>query len=161
MNLEFLETLLNTAVGAGTPLLLGTLGEIYAERSGVLNLGVEGMMIIGAITGFSTTLNTGNPWIGVVLAAIASGILALIHAFVTITLRANQIVSGLAITMFGLGLSGLLGKSYVGLPLPSPIRPIPIPILSSIPIFGPFLFKHDLLVYVSLILVPILWIILF
>jgi len=161
MNIEFIETLLNTAVEAGTPLLLATLGEIYAERSGVLNLGVEGMMIIGSITAFSIALITSNPWLGIILAAIAGGILALIHAFASITLRANQIVSGLAITMFGLGLSGLLGKNYVGLPLPSHIRPVPIPFLSNIPVLGPFLFKHDLLVYISLILVPILWIILF
>jgi len=159
--LEFILDALRAAIPAGTPLLLGTLGEIYAERSGVLNLGVEGMMIMGAVAGFGTTLATGNPWLGLAMAALVGGLLGLIHAFVSITLRANQVVSGLALTMFGLGLSGLIGKRYVGTPLPFRLRSFPIPVLSDIPILGPLLFQHDPLVYVSLALVPLLWLILF
>lgn len=154
-------TAFKAAIRAGTPLLFGTLGEIYAERSGVLNLGVEGMMIMGAVTGFGVTLATDNVWLGIALAAVVGGLLALVHAFLSITLRANQVVSGLALTMFGLGLSGLVGKRYVGTPLPFRLRSVPIQVLSDIPILGPLLFQHDPLVYVSLALVPLLWFILF
>jgi len=152
---------LRAAIRAGTPLLLGTLGEIYAERSGVLNLGVEGMMIMGAVTGFGITLATGNVWLGLVMAALVGGLIASIHAFVSITLRANQTVSGLALTMFGLGLSGMLGKRYIGTPLPFRLRAAPIPLLSDIPLLGPVLFQHDPLVYLSFLLVPSLWFVLF
>jgi len=162
MSLEaFVASLLHDAIRSGTPLLLGTLGEIYAERSGVLNLGVEGMMVMGAVTGFGVTLATGNVWLGILAGALVGGLSALIHAFLSITLRANQVVSGLALTMFGLGMSGLIGGLFVGLPLLSPLRPISIPVLSNIPILGPFLFEHDLLVYLSIGLVPLLWFILF
>ncbi len=162
MSLEDLvASLLHDAVRSGTPLLLGTLGEIYAERSGVLNLGVEGMMIIGAVTGFGVTLATGNVWAGILLGAIVGGLSALIHAFLSITLRANQVVSGLALTMFGLGISGLIGGLFVGIPLSSPLRPISVPLLSNLPILGYFLFKQDPLVYLSMALVPLLWFILF
>lgn len=162
MSLEaFVASLLHDAIRSGTPLLLGTLGEIYAERSGVLNLGVEGMMIMGAVTGFGVTLVTGNVWLGILAGALVGGLSALIHAFLSITLRANQVVSGLALTMFGLGMSGLIGGLFVGLPLLCPLRPISIPVLSNIPILGPFLFEHDLLVYFSIAFVPLLWFILF
>lgn len=162
MSLEaFVASLLHDAIRSGTPLLLGTLGEIYTERSGVLNLGVEGMMIMGAVTGFGVTLATGNVWLGILAGALVGGLSALIHAFLSITLRANQVVSGLALTMFGLGMSGLIGGLFVGLPLLSPLRPISIPVLSNTPILGPFLFEHDLLVYFSIALVPLLWFILF
>jgi len=159
--LEFIAAALKAAIPAGTPLLFGTLGEIYAERSGVLNLGVEGMMIMGAVTGFGVTLATGNVWLGIALAAMAGGLLALIHAFLSITLRANQVVSGLALTMFGLGMSGMLGKRYIGTPLPYRLRVAPIPLLKDIPFLGPILFQHDPLVYLSVLLVPLLWFVLF
>ena len=156
-------SLLGNAVAAGTPLLFGTLGEIYAERSGVLNLGIEGMMAVGAVTAFGVTLATENVWVGVLAAATVGGLVALVHAFLSITLRANQVVSGLALTMFGLGLSGLLGKQYIGKPLPSSlvIRPIFIPLLRDIPILGRFLFQQDLLVYLSIALVLVLGFVLF
>jgi len=159
--LEFIVAALKAAIPAGTPLLFGTLGEIYAERSGVLNLGVEGMMIMGAVAGFGATLATGNVWLGITLAGIAGGLLALIHAFLSITLRANQIVSGLALTMFGLGMSGMLGKRYIGTPLPYRLRVAPIPLLKDIPFLGSILFQHDPLVYLSVLLVPLLWFVLF
>lgn len=155
------ESALNAAVRAGTPLLYGTLGEIYAERSGVMNLGVEGMMITGAVVAFAVSLHTGNPWIGVLAAALAGGLLALVHAFLSITLRANQVVSGLALTMVGLGVSALIGRQFVGVPLPCPLTPTPIPVLCKIPIVGPMFFSHDPLVYLSLLLAPMLWLFLF
>ena len=161
MTLEAILDALRAAIPAGTPLLLGTLGEIYAERSGVLNLGVEGMMIMGAVTGFGVTFTTGNVWLGLAMAALVGGLMALVHAFLSITLRANQVVSGLALTMFGLGMSGMIGKRFVGTPLPCRLRAAPIPLLKDIPFLGPVLFQHDPLVYLSLALVPLLWFVLF
>lgn len=150
------------ALAYGTPLLLGTLGEIYAERSGVLNLGIEGMMIMGAYSAFVVTYKTGNPWLGILVAAVVGGAFSLIHAFATITLKANQVVSGLALTMLGLGLAGVLGRHWVGLPLFTPLERITVPGLSAIPIIGPGLFtRQNLLVYITMFLVPIMWYILF
>jgi len=118
-------------------------------------------MLIGAVTGFSMTLATGNVWLGILIAILAGMFLSLIHAFVSITLRANQVVSGLALTMFGLGMSALIGKRYVGIPLPFRLRSVPIPGLDKIPFLGPVLFQHNLLVYLSLLLAPLLWFFLF
>ncbi len=150
------------ALAYGTPLLLGTLGEIYAERSGVLNLGIEGMMIVGAYAAFVVTYKTGQPWLGVLVAAVVGGVFSLIHAFASITLKANQVVSGLALTMLGLGLAGVLGRPWVGLPLFTPFNRITVPILSAIPIIGPGLFTRQcILAYIAMLLVPIMWYILF
>ncbi|WP_258360720.1 ABC transporter permease [Moorella sulfitireducens (nom. illeg.)] len=148
---------LAAAITAGTPILYAALGEILAERAGVLNLGVEGMMLVGAVTGFMVAVRTGNPWMGFLVAMLAAGLLAAVFAFLTITLRANQVVTGLALTIFGTGLSGFLGKPYVGIPLPLSFKPVAIPILAEIPIIGPVLFNHNPLVYLTYILVPLLW----
>ncbi len=161
MDVHVFWTALIAAIPAGTPYLFATLGEIYAERSGILNLGVEGMMIMGAVTAFGTTLSTGNPWLGVLAAAIVGGLMASIHAFISITLRANQTVSGLALTMFGLGLSGLIGRRYIGTPLPARLPRWHIPVLGDIPLLGPLFFQHDPLVYLSLLLVLVMGFILF
>ncbi len=152
-----LEHSLWIAVRAGTPILLATLGEVYAERSGVLNLGVEGMMIMGAVAGFVTAYLTGNVLLGFLAAVLAGVSIAFIHAFVSVTLRGNQVISGLALTMLGLGLSALIGRSYVGAKLPFSILTVKIPVLSKIPVIGPSLFNQDLVVYFSYILVAILW----
>jgi len=150
------------ALAYGTPLLLGTLGEIFAERSGVLNLGVEGMMIMGAYSAFVITYTTGQPWLGILVAAVVGGAFSLIHAFAAVTLKANQVVSGLALTMLGLGLSGVLGRSWVGLPLFTTLKNYTVPGLSAIPIIGPgFFTRQNLLVYITMLLVPLLWYILF
>ncbi len=159
--IDVIEALLHDAVAAGTTYLLGTIGEIITERSGVQNLGIEGMMIMGAVVGFGVTSTTRNVWLALAAAALIGGLVALVHAFLSITLRRNQIVSGLALTMFGVGLSGLLGKAYVGLPLPSKLPKFYVPLLGDLPILGPFLFRHDLLTYLSLVLVPVLWYVLF
>lgn len=153
---------LSRTLAYGTPLLLGTLGEIYTERSGVLNLGIEGMMIMGAYAGFSTAYTTGSPWLGIMVAALVGGAFSLIHAFASITLKANQVVSGLSLTMLGLGLSGVLGRGWEGKPLPVSIPEITVPSLSKIPFLGPILFEgQNLIVYLTILLVPLLWYILY
>ncbi|TET85931.1 MAG: ABC transporter permease [Anaerolineales bacterium] len=159
--LQFILSALRAAIPAGTPLLFGTLGEVYTERSGVLNLGVEGLMIMGSVTAFGVAFTTGNVWLAVALAALAGGLLALVHAFVTITLKVNQVVSGLAITMIGLGVSGIMGKQYIGQPLGVRFAPLEIPVLSDLPILGPLLFQFDPLVYISMLLAPALWFVLY
>lgn len=110
----------------GTPLLWGSLGEIYSERAGVVNLGVEGMMILGALSAFVTAQLSGHPTIGLLAAAVVGGLAAFLHAFVTVTLRGNQYVSGLALSMLGLGLSGFLGRGWEGIPLDHPLPEISI-----------------------------------
>ncbi|MDR7522568.1 MAG: ABC transporter permease [Armatimonadota bacterium] len=112
-----MATTLIRAVAVSTPLLWAALGEIYAERSGVVNLGVEGMMILGAFVAFAIAQTVGTPVLGLTAAAAVGGVAALLHAFVAVTLRANQYVSGLALAMFGLGLAGVLGRGYEGIPL--------------------------------------------
>ncbi|MBC7263074.1 MAG: ABC transporter permease [Chloroflexi bacterium] len=158
---DFILLVLRAAIPAGTPLLFGTLGEVTAERSGVLNLGVEGMMIVGAVTAFGVTHSTGNIWLGVAAAALVGGLLALVHAFASITLRVNQVVSGLALTMLGLGLSGLVGKRYIGMPPRTRFAPLAVPGLSDLPIIGPLFFRYDPLVYLAIVLVPVLWFIMY
>lgn len=155
-------TTFSRSLAYGTPLLLGTLGEIYAERSGVLNLGVEGMMIMGAYSAFTTAYITENPWLGLLVAAVVGGAFSLIHAFTCVTLKANQVVSGLSLTMLGLGLSGMFGRGWEGKPLPVSIPKITVSGLSKIPLLGPILFEgQNLIVYLSILLVPLLWYVLY
>ena len=143
------------AITAGTPLLFATLGEIYTERVGNTNLGVEGMMIMGAVVGFSTGFLTQNAALALAGAVLAGSAGALIYAIITITLRANQIVTGLALTIFGTGFASFVGKPYVGKAAPEAIknffRVIEIPLLSDIPFVGEILFKHDVFVYLGYI----------
>ncbi len=151
MSIDMIEAVLLTIITAATPLLLASLGELVTERSGVLNLGVEGMMIVGAVCGFAAALSTGSAFIGCI-AAIAAGVLmSALFAFLTLGLAANQVASGLATTLLGLGLSGLIGQGYVGRPGVK-LGAIHIPVLSDIPLIGPLLFSQDPLVYVSLAL---------
>lgn len=157
MEMDALTALLAAAVGAGTPLLYAALGEILCERSGVLNLGVEGMMLVGAVCGFLAAVETKSPGAGVVAAMLAGGALAAVHAFMTVTLRVNQIISGLALALFGTGVSSYLGKHLIGVPLPVNPVPLPIPGLAEIPFLGPVLFRQDPLVYASYLLVPLTW----
>lgn len=150
-------TVLAAAITAGTPLLYAALGEILAERTGVLNLGIEGMMLAGAVVSFMVCVSTGSAWHGLFAGMIVGGLVALIHAFLCITMKANQVVSGLALTIFGTGFSGFLGKSLIGIPAPKTFSKIPLPYLSDIPFLGPIFFNQDILVYFSYILVPLLW----
>jgi ABC-type uncharacterized transport system permease subunit len=124
-------TILFGALVSGTPLLFATVGEIVAERSGVMNLGIEGMMLMGAMGGFAVWFNTGNLFLGLLMGAVLGGILALLHAFVTITLRADQVVSGLAVTFLGAGLSSILGGPYTGKRSPEPTTLI-LPLLDRV-----------------------------
>ncbi|HNU23135.1 MAG TPA: ABC transporter permease [Mesotoga sp.] len=156
-NIEsFILSTLSATVRAGTPLLFAVLGTIFTERSGVMNLGLEGLMLVGAIGGFVASYQTSNLLLAILVAMLAGAVLGLVHAFFTVTLRVNQIVSGLAITMLGTGLSGLWGRDYIGV-IAKRFQPIRIPVLSDIPYLGQILFSHDLLVYISFLLVPVMW----
>ncbi|MGY5876585.1 MAG: ABC transporter permease [Candidatus Thorarchaeota archaeon] len=157
MIIEFVGS---SIVAASTFFLIPTLGEVLAERSGILNLGVEGIIISSAASSFGATYITGNVAFGILVGVLLGGLLGLLHAVVSITLNRNQVVSGIALTIFGTGLSGLLGRGFVGTTI-RPVEPIPIPVLSTIPIIGEILFNKDILVYISFILVPTLWILLF
>jgi len=145
-------SVLDRTIAAGTPLLLATLGEILAERSGVQNLGMEGMMAVGAVSGFMAALHTGNPWIGVAAAMAAAAALALLHAFTAVILKVNQVVSGLAVAMLGTGIAGLIGKPYMGVPLPNQLPALRTPLLADIPVLGDILFDKDPLFYFSVVL---------
>jgi general nucleoside transport system permease protein len=145
------EAIIITIIIASTPLLLAALGELVAERSGVLNLGVEGMMIMGAVAGFIGTSETGLPLVGILAAIVAGMVMAALFAFVTLVLVANQVASGLALTLLGLGFSALIGESYTGRPGIKLAR-IDIPGLSDIPFVGPVVFGQDPLVYAAVAL---------
>ncbi|OQY38109.1 MAG: hypothetical protein B6226_04140 [Candidatus Cloacimonetes bacterium 4572_65] len=161
---EIIITLLVSAIKSGTIVLFATVGEIFTERSGVLNLGVEGMLLMGAFAGYATAIMTNNIFLAFVVAGVVGSSLALIHAFVTITLRANQVVSGLALTMLGGGLSAFLGKDFVKLPLSQSVmnwvKPINVPLLSDIPFVGEILFQHNIFVYFSFLVPVIGWFVL-
>ena len=150
--------ILHAGVATGTVLLFATIGEIFAERAGVLNLGLEGMMLIGAMSAFAITVQTGNGGLGILAAMLAAGILSLLHGLVTIHFQADQVVSGLALTFLGVGLSLVLGE---GLSSAGAIALLPtytVPVLSSIPLLGPILFtKQSVMVYIGYTLIPLSW----
>jgi general nucleoside transport system permease protein len=147
---------LHAAVAAGTPLLLATLGEILCEKAGNLNLGVEGMMLMGAVMGFIIGYSTGNPMLALLASMAAGALAAFIYALLTVSLRANQVVTGLTLTIFGTGLSSLLGQKVVGQSLPENIKnffkAVKIPVLGDIPYLGKILFSQDVFIYLSYIM---------
>ncbi len=153
-----LEAVLLTIVTASTPLLLAAIGELVTERSGVLNLGVEGMMVMGAVAGFAAAYTTGSAALGVA-AAIGAGVaMSVLFAFLTQTLVTNQVATGLALTLFGLGLSGLIGEAFTGLPGVK-LAALHVPVLADLPLLGPVLFGQDPLVYASVALtVLVAWV---
>ena len=151
-----LEILLDATVRAGTPILFATLGAIINERAGIINLGIEGLMLIGALAGFAGTHASGSLLVGVLTAFAVTFIAGSIHAFITVQLRGNQIVSGLALTMFGIGITALFGKGLVGQTIEGFER-IAIPGLSQLPIIGKAFFNQDLLIYFSFFLVIKIW----
>lgn len=163
MSFALFVSILTIAIAAGTSLVYATIGEIITERAGILNLGVEGMMIMGAVMGFAASYHTNNPWLGMLVAMLVGGALSLIHAFLTITMRADQVVSGLALTLFGTGLASFLGQRLGpdGAPLVGLVgarfTDVPVPGLVDIPLVGPALFDQDLLVYIMYFFVPISW----
>jgi simple sugar transport system permease protein len=138
-------------LAAGTPLVFAALGELVVEKSGVLNLGVEGMMLVGAIASFVVAAKTGAPWLGVGAGALAAAAVSLIFAVIVLTLRANQVATGLALSLFGVGLSAFIGRPYMSVVIEG-IKPLAIPGLSTLPVVGKLLFGHNPLVYVSIAL---------
>jgi ABC-type uncharacterized transport system permease subunit len=150
--------ILQAGVTSGTVLLFATLGELFAERSGVLNLGVEGMMLLGAMSGFSVAIKTGNPWLGVLVAMFVAGLISQIHAFISITLHADQVVSGLALTFLGTGISLVFGEGLSKAGTVSLLPSFSIPLLSQIPILGTIFFTNQsVLVYLGYLLTPAAW----
>ena len=146
------EAILLTVITASTPLVIAAMGELVTERSGVLNLGVEGMMIIGAVCAFAVAQMSGSPLIGVGAGIVGGAAFSLLLAFLTLSLVANQVATGLALTILGLGVSGMLGESFVGVPGVK-LQPIAIPLLADNPFVGPLLFRQDLIFYLSILLV--------
>ncbi|HWQ83758.1 MAG TPA: ABC transporter permease [Anaerolineales bacterium] len=150
--------ILQAGVATGTILLFATIGEIIAERSGVMNLGVEGMMLIGAMSAFSIAVSTGNPWLGLIVAMLVTGLFSQIHAFITITLQADQVVSGLALSFLGSGISVVLGEGLSKAGAISLLPSFSIPLLSQIPILGPIFFTNQsIMVYAGYLLIPLVW----
>lgn len=151
---------LSGAVRGGTSIMYAGLGETVSERAGVINLGTEGCMLVGALSGFAVAFQTGSPWLGVIAAAIAGGLLAGIHSILVVTRKANQFASGLTVLFLALGLTSLYGGEYVGKQI-NALNPIDIPVLGDIPVVGPILFQQDALTYLSYLTAPLLWFILF
>ncbi len=155
-----LHGLLSGSIIAGTPLLYATLGELIGERAGIINLGMEGVMLMGAVVGFTTTVMTGNPVLGILTAALAGALFNLIFGFLVIKQKANQLASGLALMFCGVGLSALLGAPYIGSQIKG-LDEIQIPLLSDIPIVGTILFHYDILVYLVVPIALLVWYALF
>jgi simple sugar transport system permease protein len=148
------------AIRSGTSVLFASLGELIAQRAGVVNMGTEGSMLAGALGAFAATAYTGNPWLGILCGGLCGAAMALIHAFLVITRNANQLASGLTVMFFGIGVTAFFGRSLVSKQI-NGFEPIAIPGLSKIPILGPILFHHDILTYLSFILAPIIWLLLY
>jgi len=163
MNITLIVSMLAVTIRAGTSLLYATVGEIFTERSGVLNLGLEGMMLLGAVSGFAAAFHSKSVWIGLAVAIAVGGALGLLHAFLTITLRSNQTVTGLALTIFASGLASFLGQRLGprGQPLVGQIGPrferLALPVLADLPGVGRALFQQDILIYASYLMVPAAW----
>jgi len=150
--------ILQAGVASGTVLLFATIGEIFSERAGVLNLGVEGMMLMGAMAAFSVAVSTGNPWLGLLAAMIVAGLLSLLHGVVSIHFQADQVVSGLTLTFLGTGLSLVLGEGLSKAGAISLLPAFPIPLLERIPAIGPIFFANQsVLVYFGYLFFPAAW----
>lgn len=153
--IDYIVPILVATLGAGTPLVYAALGELITEKSGTLNLGVEGMMLAGAIAAFGATFATGSIWLGVAAGMLAGCVLALIFAFLTLTLKANQVAAGLALAILGAGLSAMVGRNYVGVALP--VGPaLPASFLNEVPVIGPVLLSLHALVYLAWVLFGVL-----
>lgn len=157
MDQQMIIALLHSMVTAGTPILFAALGEILTERSGILNLGVEGVMLVGALCGFAVAITFSNPWLGLVAAMCGGAIVGFLFGILCIGLRVDQAVAGIALTTFGIGVSGFLGKPLLGRLLTTSFKDFSLPLLGNIPILGRVFFEHDALVYISYVLVPLMW----
>ena len=160
MNLHTLTFVLSITLQSSMAVLFASIGEVFTERSGVLNLGVEGVMLMGALSGFATAYGTQSLALGLVAAMLVGGVLSLIHALFAITLRANQVVCGLALTTVGMGLSGVLGRPLIGR-VGARFSVWPIPLLHHVPVLGPVFFNQATPVYLAYVLVPVVWFFLF
>ncbi len=157
MDIDLITNILFATLRTGTPLILIALGEMVCEKSGVLNLGQEGMLLMGAVVGFMFAVITGNTWIGLAAAIVGGMLMSGLFGLLAITLVANQVATGLALTIFGIGLSAFLGTNYVGMGIEG-IGPLALPLLSDIPLIGKILFSHDPIVYLSwIIFAAIYW----
>lgn len=145
-----------TIATAATPLLIAALGELVVERSGVLNLGVEGMMVMGAVTGFGAAQITGSAYLGLLAAIICGALFSLLFGVLTLSLATNQVATGLSLTLLGLGASGMIGENFIGLP-GIKLKAIEIPLLSDIPVIGRLFFAQDLIFYISILLTIAIW----
>lgn len=157
MLLSLIPSILAAGVAAGTPVLLAALGEIIAERAGVLNIGLEGIMILGCVSAVLAALATGSAPLGLAAGVAVGGLAGLVHAFFCLSLKGNQIVSGLAMVLLGSGLSTMLGKPVLGQPVFSLFFPMEVPGLAAIPWLGDILFHHDALTYAGILLTPAVW----
>ena len=154
--LPVLLGILYSGIRLATPYLFAAIGETFAQRSGVLNLGVEGIMLMGAYSGFYVGMTTGNLWLGLLAAAVVGGLMGLIMAVISVTLQAEQGISGIGLALFGLGLSSLLFKKTLGSAVSiTGFQPIRLPLLGDIPIIGDVFFNHNILVYMAFLLVPV------
>lgn len=144
------------AVIGGTSILYAAVGESFSESAGVVNLGTEGCMLAGALTGYAVAAESGSPWWGVLAAAAVGGLLAFLHSYMALNRKANQLANGLVVLFLGLGLTSLFGAQYVSKPSP-PLEAWNIPGLQSLPVVGEVLFRHDPLTYLSFALVPAAW----
>ncbi len=156
MNMDTVILILAATVAAGVPLIFAALGELVVEKSGVLNLGVEGMMIVGAISAFIVAAETQQLWLAAVAGALAGSLMALIFGVITLSLMANQVATGLALTLFGVGLSAFIGLDYSSVALEG-MKALSIPLLSSLPVVGKLLFSYDGLVYLAFALFFAVW----
>jgi general nucleoside transport system permease protein len=153
--------IITSGIRLATPYLFASLGEMFAQRSGVVNLGVEGIMLMGSFMGYYAVLQTGNPWLGLGVALVTGALMGLLMAVISVTMQAQQGISGIGLTLFGLGLSSLLMKMLVGTPTGvSGFKPLAIPGLSDIPIVGPLFFSYSLTTYLAFALVPVTWFVL-
>lgn len=156
MSPDVIQAILVTVATAATPLLIAAMGELVVERSGVLNLGVEGMMIIGAVTGFGAAQITGSPWAGVLAGIVCGALFSLPFAVLTLTLATNQVATGLSLTLLGLGIAGMVGERFVGLPGVR-LEAVQVPILGDLPLVGRLLFGQDPIFYMSVALAVGVW----
>ena len=154
--IELLTGLLGHAVLSGSVLALAALGEVIAERSGVTNLGVEGLMSLGAVVAVMTVVAIPHPWVGLLMAGLVGGLGAGVLALASVVLRANQVLCGVAVTFLGLGLSATIGRPVAGMPVPVIFEPVSVPVLSSIPVIGPAFFAQNILVYFIYLLLPLI-----
>jgi ABC-type uncharacterized transport system permease subunit len=165
ISMAFFAGLLTAGIRLATPILFSAIGEIYAERSGVYNIGIEGLMLCGALAGFMMSFYTQSAWLGILIGAFAGGLVSLIHAYACVFLYVDQIVSGLAINIFGLGLTSYIFKMFAGKGTLPPeitgLKVLNIPVLSKVPILGEVFFSQNALVYGAFILVPISWWVIF